>query len=576
MCLSPKTGSYDQMPSTFQPIFHSIANETNFRASKLFFNELVLHHNNTKKKFLLYPRFIMQCIISELGNEVLVGKTEILKPLTSQAYSRHNKQAAWPEDDQGEPEPVPMEPSSSKPTPPKAKKPKIQKQKPTKPKRKAVQEVEMPEQPIVQSALVKDVTETSSQSHPSQTPPRAPITILFNRKRLKKTIPIDSSFETAEPTAQTTEPTPQISEPDIEIAKLLSGLKEKVPSTHVSPHQPHKTGDIASEIDMDVDTQSPNQRDEDEPESLSPNLETFGTFEAATTHLPPSGGPEDRSNIAKTSTVATTDERLMPEVGNPLNQEKEVHETTELGSAHDVTDTVLIEDVITDSDDSIDLDDDSQTNIELTAASEGPTPGVSKLKELVTPDQVKVHLIPDSPKVASSVQHEDHPKTHPSLKMPTQFPGSSSIDLNQLCSPDGPLYQLMNTPIANHLKSFTTALELSTKTQFVVINKKLGKLSNKIDNNSRQLAELTGRTSQPGRLPKVDEAKKGEKIKELKESLEARIKARVALQQQQLLEKAQKQKEDQQRLVSRTEVEAEPSQGHNDETAEETSDDSES
>src|ERR1044071_2825642 len=278
----------------------------------------------------------------------------------------------------------------------------------------------MPEQTTVQSALVKDVTETSSQSHPSQTPPRAPITILFKRKRLKKTIPIDSSFETAEPTAQTTEPAPQISEPDIEIAKLLSGLKEKVPSTHVSPHQSHKTGDIASEIDMDVDTQSPNQRDEDEPESQSPNLETFGTFEAATTHLPPSGGPEDRSNIAKTSTMATTDEGLMPEVGYPLNQEKEVHETTELGSAHGVTNTVLIEEVIRDTDDSINLDDVSQhKTTELTATSEGPAPGVSMLKKLVTPDQVKVHLIPDSPIVASSVQKEDLPKIHPSLQMPT-------------------------------------------------------------------------------------------------------------------------------------------------------------
>src|ERR1043165_7016964 len=133
----------------------------------------------------------------------------------------------------------------------------------------------------------------------------------------------------------------------------------------------------------------------------------------------------------------------------------------------------------------------------------------------------------------------------------------------------------MNTLITNHLKTFTTSLELSTKTQFEVRNKKLGELSNKIDNNSRQLAELTGRTSKPSRLPEVDETKKGEKIKEPKESLEARIKARVALQKQ-LLEKAQKQKEDQQRLVSATEVEAEPSQGHNEETAEETSDDSES
>src|ERR1043165_1817084 len=126
----------------------------------------------------------------------------------------------------------------------------------------------------------------------------------------------------------------------------------------------------------------------------------------------------------------------------------------------------------------------------------------------------------------------------------------------------------MNSLIANHLKTFTTTLELSTKAQFEVINKKLSELSNKIDNNSRKLAELTGRTSKPSRLPEVDEAKKGEKIKEPNESLEARIKVRVALQQQQILEKAQKQKEDQQRLVSRTEVEAETSQGHNEETAE--------
>src|ERR1043165_3767800 len=109
---------------------------------------------------------------------------------------------------------------------------------------------------------------------------------------------------------------------------------------------------------------------EDEPGILSSNLETLGTFEAATTHLPPNGGPEDRSNIAKTSLVATTDEGFMPEVGNPQNQETEVHETTGLSPAHDTTDNVLIEDVIRDSDDSINLDDDSHsTKHELTAAS---------------------------------------------------------------------------------------------------------------------------------------------------------------------------------------------------------------
>lgn len=102
MYLSPKTGSYDQMPSTFQPIFHSIINETPFKASKLFFNELVLHHENQKKKFLLYPRFVMQCIIKELGEGILLGESKILKPLTSQVFSSHNKPATVPADDQRE------------------------------------------------------------------------------------------------------------------------------------------------------------------------------------------------------------------------------------------------------------------------------------------------------------------------------------------------------------------------------------------------------------------------------------------------------------------------------------------
>ena len=126
----------------------------------------------------------MQCIIKELGQEVLVGKTTLLNPLSSQAYSRHSKPAAWPEDDQGEPETVPMEPSSSKPSPKKAKKIKQQKPRPTSLKRKAVQEVEMPELANVKSALDKVMTKTSSQSHPSQTPKRAPITILFKKEEI--------------------------------------------------------------------------------------------------------------------------------------------------------------------------------------------------------------------------------------------------------------------------------------------------------------------------------------------------------------------------------------------------------
>ena len=187
MCLSPKTGSYDQMPSTFQPFFHCIINETKFKASNVFFNELVLHHQNSKKKFLLYPRFVMQCIIKELGEGVLVGNSSKLNPLTSQVFSRHNKPALMLEDDQGEQATVPMEPTSSKPKPKKTKKPTQQQSKPTNPKKtKVVQEVEMPETADVQSALETNVAETSSQPISSQTVKRKPITVQFHRKRLRK------------------------------------------------------------------------------------------------------------------------------------------------------------------------------------------------------------------------------------------------------------------------------------------------------------------------------------------------------------------------------------------------------
>ena len=45
MCLSPKSGSWDQMPFDLQHIFHSIVAKQPFRASSYFFNELVLNHN---------------------------------------------------------------------------------------------------------------------------------------------------------------------------------------------------------------------------------------------------------------------------------------------------------------------------------------------------------------------------------------------------------------------------------------------------------------------------------------------------------------------------------------------------
>ena len=77
-------------------------------------------------------------------------------------FARHNKPAIQADDDQGEQEPVPKEPTSSNLTPKKAKQPQKQNcTKPSKPK-KTTQDDEMAEDVNVQSALVKATTKTSS------------------------------------------------------------------------------------------------------------------------------------------------------------------------------------------------------------------------------------------------------------------------------------------------------------------------------------------------------------------------------------------------------------------------------
>ena len=100
----------------------------------------------------------MRCIIAELGDDIVAGPKTVLKGLGSQVFARHNKPAIQADDDQGEQEPAPKEPTSSKlPTPKKQKS-----TKPSKPK-KTTQGDEMPKAVNVQSALQTKPTETSSQ-----------------------------------------------------------------------------------------------------------------------------------------------------------------------------------------------------------------------------------------------------------------------------------------------------------------------------------------------------------------------------------------------------------------------------
>ena len=192
MCFSPKTGSVDQMPFGLQQVFHSIVNKTPLKISNYFFNEIVLHlQKEDNKKFLLYPRFLMHCILDEVDKELLVGPIEKLRPLTSQVFSRHNTQAFRPDDVQGKQKPVPLEPTSSSP---KSKKPTKKRKltKPSQPEKKAPQEAEMPEDVNVQSALEQGTTETSSQlDAPSHSPKRAkktsePSLKTYIKKRSKK------------------------------------------------------------------------------------------------------------------------------------------------------------------------------------------------------------------------------------------------------------------------------------------------------------------------------------------------------------------------------------------------------
>jgi hypothetical protein len=98
------------------------------------------------------------------------------------------------------------------------------------------------------------------------------------------------------------------------------------------------------------------------------------------------------------------------------------------------------------------LDDVSQTTKDLMAVHcEDPESDVSKLKKLVTEEQVKDHLNPTSPKVASpSNIDRDHPKTPPSQsKQPTQSSsGAAIINLNTLCSSEGSLANIKTSQIS--------------------------------------------------------------------------------------------------------------------------------
>jgi len=141
MCLSPKTAGWDQMPSDLQQIFHSIVTGAKFRASNYFFNEMVINHQKAKNKFLLYPRFLMQCIIEELGDEAILGPKTVSSGLGPQIFARHNTPALLVVGDQRA-EPNPKEPTPTIPQ----KAPKKKSSKVTKPKQpeKATQEDEMP------------------------------------------------------------------------------------------------------------------------------------------------------------------------------------------------------------------------------------------------------------------------------------------------------------------------------------------------------------------------------------------------------------------------------------------------
>ena len=81
---------------------------------------------------------------------------------------------------------------------------------------------------------------------------------------------------------------------------------------------------------IDDDSINPIIRDEEWPKFQNPTTETSGIDKATTTPIPPIGGFEVRSTIAKTLSMATADEGSRPEAGNPQNQEQEVHDNTRL------------------------------------------------------------------------------------------------------------------------------------------------------------------------------------------------------------------------------------------------------
>ena len=497
----------------------------------------------------------MQCLIKTIGNDALLGVASVSKKIDVQTFSRHNTPAHLADDDQEEANPVLKEPTSSKPKKTSTPKDKSKKKSSLKPKpstkpNKTPQEDEMPVDVNVQSELVKATTETSSQlaatSHSQPQPPvtsqqvtesisREPISVVVTSLDVTTITPMPGSTQLESPITDNINTTIST----VTTAIALKELGSDVPSTSVMPQMiievsPHDQS-FSDLLDMDVDMPFSNQRDEDEPRPLSPVSEVQGTSEAATTPLPPSGGLEDSSIITKTSLVATAvigSDPMDITAGSPQNQEQGAHDNLELEPGHGKT--VSTED--RDSDDAIKLVDESKIK-ELTAKVEGLESEVCKLKELLTKKaQDKDHSTQTTPRVASPANTAgDLPYTSPSTQATSSGPGSINID--HLCNPQGPLYQMFHQLIDAHLKDLTVQMEQKYNTQLTMLNNaltdKVSEISRRQEDLRRQIQHLTCVTPPAPWFQEADEAKKGEKVSE-KIDLAASKKAREAEQKRSL------------------------------------------
>ncbi|GKD20424.1 hypothetical protein Tco_1222127 [Tanacetum coccineum] len=124
-CLSSKSTSWDQIPTNIATAIICLATHQVYNFSKLFFDGM-MRHLDAKKKFVMYPRFILVFLTNQLKNvhvpldhfpiNALTTKRRKVQFQKDHLKPQPTPSPTYPSEDQSEPQPNPfLRPSSSNP-----------------------------------------------------------------------------------------------------------------------------------------------------------------------------------------------------------------------------------------------------------------------------------------------------------------------------------------------------------------------------------------------------------------------------------------------------------------------------